>query len=1252
MQTARDQAIAERDAAQMAFASVQDDLRGAVSARATAELETAAAARRAEASQREAHAARTLAEALTTQCEAAKAECGAAQQRESEAAAQAHAAREARRVAEFTLKEAQEALILLKDEKDTAYETIAGMRESLRLSRARLAEFKAELEDARARLDDAGEASERMHRTFESRLRAAAALQQAEGDVAMEAVRREAESSVAQAWREVSAAQQRAEIQVNAVHAANIDLERTRSALLEERDAALAAVAQIQDALTAAQGGVEQARIRGETLDREVQALRETLDRRAAEHARALAGTESDARERCAALEGQLAEALQGSASLARLNQSLEASLRRMAQALHERPQPTEVHDAPRADVAPIVISRGSILRDSVAFAHLSVRLGPVGAARVVAQARVVRESGLFDAAYYLSRYQDVAAAGADPALHYVAHGAAEGRDPSAAFSTRAYLHRYPDVQADGRNALFHYVRHGRREGRSAAANGQDRARSPRASFALAPASAGARAPAGIGTLPPQPAPFRATDVQTAPDVAHAPAETSPVPAIAPKDTDWVAIASWPAAPIAPRWRVISDEFAPADRYAVRPDDCVPLAAAAGEAFFSRFDLLGPRPDFHGATAAINAARRALHLAGPNEVPDASIIIPVYGQLAYTLNCLDSVVAHESVFSAEIVIVDDCSLDDTESYLPRVQGVRYHRQMENGGFILSCNTGAAMARGRHVVFLNNDTRVVAGWLDELIGAFELLPNAGLVGSKLFYADGSLQEAGGIIWQDGSAWNLGRNGDPGMPEYCYARQVDYVSGASIALPTPVWRDLGGFDELYRPAYGEDSDLALRVRHVCGKNVWLQPLSRLIHYEGKTSGTDTTKGVKAYQVTNAVKLKARWRLALAQHRPNGDAPMLEKDRGVVKRALVLDATTPEPDRDAGSLTCFRLIEALQRAGYKTTFAAETNLLFMPDATGALQRLGVECLYAPYVRSLEAYLKENGGMFDVVLLFRKDVAARMRPLVRRYCPRARIVFHTTDLHFLREHRRAELERDAQVATNAERIRREELGLVKSVDATVVHSTLEREVLADEAPGAKVFVFPWILDPVRNIAPFRPRRDIAFLGGYRHPPNVDAVLYFAKEIWPLVRARRPDMRFKVIGADVPDEILALNGRDNVDVVGYVPDLGPAFDTLRLSVAPIRYGAGIKGKVAMSLAHGVPGVVTTCAAEGMGLAEYGCVEIHDEPRAFAQAILDLYDDERRWAAMSDKARQFVDDSYGSALALARMSRLLAMAGA
>lgn len=681
--------------------------------------------------------------------------------------------------------------------------------------------------------------------------------------------------------------------------------------------------------------------------------------------------------------------------------------------------------------------------------------------------------------------------------------------------------------------------------------------------------------------------------------------------------------------------------------YDLRTDDSVPPEAERGRQFIERFDLLGASPRFSDAVAFLNARSRS-SLVGPNDPgPDVSIIIPVYGQLAYTLNCLDSLIGHQTGYRFEILIGDDGSPDDSGLHLPNLLDVTHVRHSQNKGFIRNCNSVAERARGHYVVMLNNDVRVVAGWLDELIGSFALFPKAGLVGSKLFYPDGSLQEAGGIIWQDGSAWNYGRDDDPNRPQYAYARQVDYISGASIAVPTDLWQSLGGFDEAYVPAYCEDSDLAFRIRDA-GHEVWMQPLSRVIHYEGKTSGTDLGSGAKAYQVINQERLKDRWAAVLADHRPNGLAPEFERERKVSKRVLVIDATAPTPDQDAGSVTTVKVMEVFQALDYKVTYIPLDNWLYQPRYIDPLLRRGIECVYAPFHHRLDAYLKDNGHLFDVVHVFRFNVMQDAISAIKKHCPQAQIVFNNMDLHYLRVERQAQVENSDLLRATAKSLKTTELAVMEKAHVVCVPSTVEKALLEAETKLTKpVAVMPFMIDLPERASGFGPpRRDILFLGGYGHSPNIDAAVWMAQEIWPLIRHRMVGSRLVLAGANPTPEVLGLAAGD-ILVPGRVDDLGPLFASASVFVAPLRYGAGVKGKIYSAFGAGVPVVSTAIGVEGMNLTEGVHALIADEPAAFADAVLGLASDQQRWSDITEAGWAFVRDHHGIAAGCAAMRSLI-----
>lgn len=624
--------------------------------------------------------------------------------------------------------------------------------------------------------------------------------------------------------------------------------------------------------------------------------------------------------------------------------------------------------------------------------------------------------------------------------------------------------------------------------------------------------------------------------------------------------------------------------------------------------------------------------------------PRVSIVIPVYNQCVHTLACLRALAEHPPRVAFEVVVVDDGSSDETTSVLPGIDGVRYHRRAGNGGFIAACNDGAALARGEFLAFLNNDTIPQPGWLDALLQTFDENPQAGLVGAQLLYPDGRLQEAGGIVFADGGGWNYGRFESPDDPRFAYLRETDYASAAAIAIPRKLFAAVGGFDPRYAPAYYEDTDLAFAVR-AAGKRVLVQPASRVVHAEGTTAGTDTGSGIKAFQARNRAIFAQHRRDALASQLPAGTVPTPALLHRRQCQILVIDALTPRPDHDSGSLRLVNLMRLLRAEGAHVVFLP-ADRTYAEGYTRALQHAGIETWYAPFARRAPAWLHEHGPRFDIVMVSRHYVAREFLPLLRRHAPQARIIFDTVDLHYLRERRGAQLAADAALARAARVTRALELDVIARSDLTVVVSETERALLATDAPQAQVEVLSNLQEVSGPGLAFGQRKDLVFVGGFRHPPNVDAVRWFVETIFPRIRARLPGLCFHCIGSHVVPEVQALARHPGVIVHGHVPDIRPYMDGCRIAVAPLRFGAGVKGKINLSMAHGQPVVATSCAAEGMRLHDGADVMVADDAGTFADAVIRLYDDAALWQRLSERGLDHVARNFSPDAARATVRRL------
>ncbi len=608
--------------------------------------------------------------------------------------------------------------------------------------------------------------------------------------------------------------------------------------------------------------------------------------------------------------------------------------------------------------------------------------------------------------------------------------------------------------------------------------------------------------------------------------------------------------------------------------------------------------------------------------------PTFSVVIPTFNGEAFVERILAGLLPTlDRSFDVEVLIVDDASTDGTRACVAawamrdaRVIFVASSGQNEN--YVHTCNRGARIARGDFLVFLNNDAIPQPGWLNALWRTFQMYPDAGAVGGKLVYPDGRLQEAGGMVFADGSAANFG-NGDHDLnaPRYVCVRDVDYCSGAFLATPSRLFAQFGGFDARYAPAYYEDTDYCFKLREA-GYRVLYQPECVVVHLEGGTCGTDVSRGTKQYQQRNQAVFRERWNSVLDRHALHparfdwGSQPPQTKQSS--RYALVCSPLLPEFDRESGSRRIFNHIQTLVKQGWTVVFAAKQG-----DSNSRyarlLRQLGVET-HCGFEQLDSTVLARR---FEIALLAFWENAESILLRIRRLTPNTRVIVDSIDLHFLRNARRLlgdwQPQDSARLPPQLQYEMQRELAVYRAADLVLTVSLNESEILSQVAREVRPFVVPDGCSLTLSTVPSSERRGLLFLGNFRHSPNAEAVVYLCQHVLPLVDPlilqKHPVF---VVGNDLPADIRGFAAHQPyLQMVGWVPTIWPYLANAKMMLAPLLHGAGTKRKLIESFMVGSPVIGTSIAAEGLPVRHGEHLLVADTPKAFAAAITQLISDDR-----------------------------------
>lgn len=657
----------------------------------------------------------------------------------------------------------------------------------------------------------------------------------------------------------------------------------------------------------------------------------------------------------------------------------------------------------------------------------------------------------------------------------------------------------------------------------------------------------------------------------------------------------------------------------------------LPTAGTDAQTLLNAFD---PKAAFRSACAAeldaflAGGERLVLPTA---ERPTVSILLVLFNQAELTFECLRAL-RHALDTSCEVILVDNASSDRTGALLDRIDGAKILRNAENLHFLRGVNLGADLATGRHLLLLNNDARLTPGSIAAAVERLETEGDLGAVGGLITLLDGALQEAGSIIWRDGSCLGYGRGADPWAAEFQFRRDVDYCSGAFLMMRRDLFERLGRFDEAFAPAYYEETDLCMRIRQA-GYRISYDPRIRLSHFEfGSSSSSQSALDLQAAHQQVFV---ARYAEVLARdHAAPGQAPLAARMRGGYRgRVLIVDDQIPYPHLGSGYPRALDIVRAVSAAGWFVTFYPASYPDADYDEVYALLPADVEIAAERGRPGLAQFMRERAGYYDAALVSRPHNMESFRAAlgeVPEFIDLSRVVYDAEAIFALRDEARAQLAGQPESA-KAQQARKEAMAaeLALAEGAGVILAVNEAEAGVFRAAGAPdVRVLGHALAARPTSSPVGGRRDLLFVGALDEDdsPNVDSLEFFVREVMPrldgLIGA---DYVLRVVGRNGAGRVQALAG-PRVLLLGRVDDLTSLYAQSRVFIAPTRYAAGIPMKVQEAAARGLPAAVTPLLARQLGWADGEAVAVGESAEAFALACQRLYQDPALWETVRSGA--------------------------
>jgi O-antigen biosynthesis protein len=654
-----------------------------------------------------------------------------------------------------------------------------------------------------------------------------------------------------------------------------------------------------------------------------------------------------------------------------------------------------------------------------------------------------------------------------------------------------------------------------------------------------------------------------------------------------------------------------------------------------------------------GSRTRSTTCRRPLDFAVTG-APALSVIMVLHNQFELTMQTLASL-RQNYAEPIDLVLVDNASRDGTRSIEDLVKGATLLRQDTNLGFLRACNLALAHAAAPAVLYLNNDLVLHQGAVRAALERLASDPTIGAVGGKVVRTHGLLQEAGCVLWRDGSAEGWMRDAPPDAPEANYVRDVDFCSGCFLLVDGALLRRLGGFDEAFVPAYYEEVDLCLRIA-AAGRRVVYDPAVAMTHYE--YGSARSARAAVALMAHNRNVLRARHAPALRSRaidrRQRADAVSIAT-RG--RRVLMIEDTVPLKRLGSGFGRAAEVLRGLDAAGWQATLFPMTPVTTPAYRLTAELPERVEALWDRTVLDLEGFLTERRGYYDLVWVSRAHNLRRLAEIVSRPgsgLGSARLVLDTEAVFSVRDAAKAALD---GLPFNMRAALEREFEGAWLCDHVVAVNEAEAELLRGIGLGS-VGVVGFDVPACPTPAPYERRAGLLHVGALNgdESPNAEGLRWYLTHVHPIVEAAvGPEQsRVTVIGHSVESVALDwLREHPGVRYLGAVTDVGPFYDSHRAFIAPTRFAAGVATKILDAASHGVPVACTDLLAGQMGWAEGHRVlsaPLRD-PDAFAQAVVRLLTDKRSWRDVRASALRAIRSEFEPARFAAQLREAVVASG-